>query len=460
MPDMRMYNDADKKVSVVVEGLRGDTPILHICKKEGIHPGTYYTWRRHFIEGGRTRLSKKTNILRGHTKLIRMRRQNDVLRKKLESVTHLVDICAPEKTPFSRKSPQEKLRLLRIMEQRNLPVRVVMKALRIAPSTYFRWRKRFNENGVEGLSLPQDSRIKKSENDHVRGAVLDLLHTPPVVHDINRTTWRMHDLKAVLAADKGIEVSQHVIREILRSSGYKWRRAKTVLTSTDPQYREKLKNITRILSKLGPNDRFFSIDEFGPFAVKKRGGRRLVRYNEYPTIPQWQRSKGFLVLTAALELSTNQVTHFYSKKKDTEEMLKLLDMLLQKYSGCRKIYLSWDDASWHSSKKFLETVGTVNKLPYRKKRGSPLVKLAPLPARAQFLNVIESVFSGMATAIIHNSDYRSVEEAKSAIDRYFQERNEHFRKHPRRAGKKIWGKEIVPARFKEGQNCKPPNWQL
>lgn len=36
---------------------------------------------------------------------------------------------------------------------------------------------------------------------------------------------------------------------------------------------------------------------------------------------------------------------------------------------------------------------------------------APLPKRAQFLNVIESVFSGMARAVIQNSDYASVDEA-------------------------------------------------
>ena len=88
-----------------------------------------------------------------------------------------------------------------------------------------------------------------------------------------------------------------------------------------------------------------------------------------------------------------------------------------------------------------------------------MVETAPLPARAQFLNVIESVFSGMARAIIHNSDYKSVDEAKMAIDRYFAERNDHFRRHPRRAGRKIWGKEREPAVFCEANNCKDPRYR-
>src|SRR5246127_2917751 len=89
------------------------------------------------------------------------------------------------------------------------------------------------------------------------------------------------------------------------------------------------------------------LDEFGPFSIKMHGGRSLMKYGELKTVPQWQRSKGSLILTAALELSTNQVTHFYSKKKDTGEMIKLLEILLDEYSGESCIYLSWDAASWH-----------------------------------------------------------------------------------------------------------------
>jgi hypothetical protein len=60
----------------------------------------------------------------------------------------------------------------------------------------------------------------------------------------------------------------------------------------------------------------------------------------------------------------------------------------------------------------------------------------------------------MAKAIIHNSNYASVEEAQAAVDQYFDERNMHFRNYPKVAGKKIWGKEPVPSRFSESQNCK------
>ena len=180
----------------------------------------------------------------------------------------------------------------------------------------------------------------------------------------------------------------------------------------------------------------------------------MVPKGKYPTVPLFQKSKGSLIVTGALELSTNQITHFYSPKKNSQEIRKLVNVLTKKYSGCSTIYLSWDHASWHSSKVLFKEIDNVNKLALKKNSNIPFLELAPLPARSQFLNVIESIFSGMGSAIIQNSDYESVDDAKEAIDRYFQERNEHFLQNPKKAGKKIWGKELVPPVFKEGQNCK------
>jgi len=65
----------------------------------------------------------------------------------------------------------------------------------------------------------------------------------------------------------------------------------------------------------------------------------------------------------------------------------------------------------------------------------------------------------MARAIIHNSDYESMDETKAAIDRYFAERNAFFLANPRRAGRIIWGKEATPSRFSASNNCKSAKYQ-
>ncbi|WP_159089994.1 hypothetical protein [Ruegeria sp. Alg231-54] len=107
-------------------------------------------------------------------------------------------------------------------------------------------------------------------------------------------------------------------------------------------------------------------------------------------------------------------------------------------------------------KKFFAEVKRVNKREYRNTYQSPLVKLRPLPARAQFLNVIEPVFSGLSQSAIQNSNYQSVDEAKQANDRYFAVRNAILRNNPKKVGNKIWGEEQVPSYFSVSHNCKDP----
>ncbi|WP_336486482.1 IS630 family transposase [Methylobacterium nigriterrae] len=309
--------------------------------------------------------------------------------------------------------------------------------------------------GVYDRLFKRHKEASRYESKEIRDHLFDVLHAPPSAYNINRTTWTIDLLHDVLK-DSGTLIGKNSICRIIKGEGYTFRKTREVLTSNDPSYREKLQDITRTLQQLGPADRFFSIDEYGPVSVRERGGRRRARRSEKPTIPQYQVSKGNVTVTAALELGSNQITHFYSPKKDTEEMIKLLHRLLEQYRDCRCLYLSWDAASWHSSKAFLAEVERVNHCDYRKTHETPAIKLQPLPARAQFLNVIESVFSGLSQSVIHNSNYQSVEEMKAAIDRYIAERNEHFRLNPRKAGNKIWGSEQVPAYFSVSHNCKNP----
>lgn len=355
-------------------------------------------------------------------------------------------------------SRQKKLRsLIVVLHLYGVPAPMIADGLSIYPRTVKRCVLKLKRAGLSGV-FPPRKKCRKVENPEYKQALFTLLHSPPKEHGFNRTTWRVPDLMAAMARI-GKPIGKNHVGKIIKKAGYRFLKAREVLTSNDPDYREKLNYIQQILSSLQKTERFFSIDEFGPVAVKKQGGRRLVGPGEYPTIPQFQKSKGTLIVTAALELSTNQVTHFYSSGKNTVGMIKLLKILLKKYRRCSRLYLSWDAASWHESKRFLKEVDQVNARIYREKHRTPIVELAPLPARAQFLNVIESIFNGLAVSVIHNSDYSSVDEAKSAIDRYFEDRNWHFQLNPKRAGDKIWGEERVPCKFDEAQNCKNPRFR-
>jgi len=134
------------------------------------------------------------------------------------------------------------------------------------------------------------------------------------------------------------------------------------------------------------------------------------------------------------------------------EMVRMEERLLTVFKRLEHM----DAASWHSSSMFLKELGKLNDWDYRNKNQLPKIILKPLPARAQFLNVIESVFSGMSNSVIQNSNYDSVDEMKKAIDRYFEERNNFFRQNQHSAGNKIWGRERTKPTFSVSNNCKTP----
>lgn len=343
-----------------------------------------------------------------------------------------------------------------LAHQQGFAIRRISTCLGLSRNTCRRYLRAYHGGGVEKLFAPMSDRPRKAEREDLKSVVFRVLHEPPKNHGLNRTSWIMRDLREELVC-QGFPVSLHVLRQIIKDAGWKWRKARIVLTSKDPAYREKLAAVQAILSNLAADEAFFSIDEFGPFAVKMKQGLMLEQPGPHRVVPQWQKSKGCMIMTAALELSGNQVTHFYSDRKNTTEMIRMMDVLLERYADRRTLYLSWDAASWHVSKKLKQRIKEHNET--AEACGLPRVETAPLPAGAQFLNVIESVFSGMARAIIHNSNYESAEAAQTAIDRYFADRNQQFRDNPKRAGKRIWGDERVPPAFSDSNNCKDPLWR-
>ena len=217
----------------------------------------------------------------------------------------------------------------------------VARDFRVSVKTVLKWASRFRAQGDAGLT-DRTSRPMHSPNrllqpgKQLSDAVFALLHTPPRASGFNRTSWRLEDLHAELKK-QGVITTPRSIRTVIKLAGYQWKKARVTLTSADPEYREKLDALRKTLSDLRPDEAFFSVDEFGPFSIKMHGGKALMPPGSVRHIPQWQNIKGSLILTAALELSRNQTTYFFSSCKNTEETCKLIDKLRRQYHGYRRL---------------------------------------------------------------------------------------------------------------------------
>ena len=51
---------AEEKITIVLEGLKGEESVAGICRREGIAPALYYRWSKDFLEAGKKRLMGDT----------------------------------------------------------------------------------------------------------------------------------------------------------------------------------------------------------------------------------------------------------------------------------------------------------------------------------------------------------------------------------------------------------------
>ena len=56
----RKHYSSEEKIRIVLDGLRGETSIAELCRREGIAEGLYYAWSKEFLEAGKRRLAGDT----------------------------------------------------------------------------------------------------------------------------------------------------------------------------------------------------------------------------------------------------------------------------------------------------------------------------------------------------------------------------------------------------------------
>jgi transposase len=308
----------------------------------------------------------------------------------------------------------------------------------ISKSTIVLWAAAYARYGVAGLYVRKRRKFANRTNAQVTNArILELFHNQPRTYGINRSCWTGESLANALHRAFRINISGSTVSRHLCRAGFKMRKARQVLTSPDPDYREKVETLLQTLQTLQETEMLFFVDELGPLPVKKHGGRALVRKGEPFVVPQHQTPKGSIIMAGALSATTNQMTWCFVPSKDSRAMIDLIEILFNQHRDKTRLYITWDAASWHDSISLVDWLDAFNQQTMKIGEG-PLLALLPLPSCSQFLNVIESVFSAMKKAVIHHSNYQSDDEMKTAISRHFVERNVYFQENPRRAGKKIW----------------------
>lgn len=56
----RKVYSSEEKIRIIIEGIRGESSVAELCRKEGISQGIYYKWSKDFMEAGKKRLNGDT----------------------------------------------------------------------------------------------------------------------------------------------------------------------------------------------------------------------------------------------------------------------------------------------------------------------------------------------------------------------------------------------------------------
>ncbi|MBK8841014.1 MAG: IS3 family transposase [Hyphomonadaceae bacterium] len=207
---------AEEKIRIVLDGLRGESSISELCRREGIAESLYYNWSKDFLEAGKKRLSGDTARQATSGEVISLKREARDLKEVLAE-TLLENRLLKKKhdrgwgRPRMRYPASEKLEIIRLVEQSHLPVKRTLEMLGVSRPTFYRWYDLYRRFGEVGLAdrTSHPGRIWNRIPDHVRQDMLEMALARPELSP--------RELAVTFTDERAYFVSEASVYRLLRS---------------------------------------------------------------------------------------------------------------------------------------------------------------------------------------------------------------------------------------------------
>ena len=167
----------EEKIRIVLEGFRREVTVSDLCRREGIKPHSYYAWTKEFMEAGKERLTR--DAVRGRHAAGGTPTQERECRAEAVGGGVVPGGVPSQKNghtnaagrrQYQRMSGAEKAEVLTKVASSGLPKRRVLGELGVARSTYYRWLRRKEQQGLEddtGGGKPPWNRLTSREVDNM-----------------------------------------------------------------------------------------------------------------------------------------------------------------------------------------------------------------------------------------------------------------------------------------------------
>lgn len=326
--------------------------------------------------------------------------------------------------PTIELTQEQRGKLKQLVKGRRTEVRVVKRAqivlaasrglrndeiaaeLGLTRETVGRWRSRFAEKGVEGITkdLPRGGR-KASKRSKVEGRIL---RAATQQKPRNATHWSTRTLA------KELGVSQSMAHRVLKSNGLKPHLVKTFKVSNDPRFEEKLRDVVGLYISPPENALVLSADEKTSVQALDRTqpGLPLVK-GRCGTMTHDYKRNGTTTLFAAIELAKGEVIAKCMKRHRHQEWIKFLKLIDEQTPKGLDLHLIVDNYATHKHEKVKRWL-----------KRHPRFHMHFIPTSSSWLNIVEGFFRNIDQDRLKRGVFKSVPALTKAIMGYIEEHNE------------------------------------
>jgi transposase len=280
----------------------------------------------------------------------------------------------------------------------------VAEQLGIAPNTALKWRKRFFEEGLDGLADRPRSGRPKVFSPRVVAAVKAVACELPATRDVPLSRHSTADIVTQVIGEGVVEaVSASTVARWLAEDALKPWRHRSWIFPRDPAFAEKAGAVLDLYERrfegkrLRPGEFVLSADEKTSIQARCRC---------HPTLPpaharamrverEYER-KGALAYMAAWDVHRGALTGRCEPKTGIEPFRRLVGdvMSCEPYASARRVFWVVDNGSSHR--------GAISD--ERLRADWPRARLIHLPVHASWLNQIEIVFSVIQRKVLTPND--------------------------------------------------------
>jgi transposase len=289
---------------------------------------------------------------------------------------------------------------------RGLENRQIAKDLSLTRETVGRWRSRFAEKRVDGITkdLPRGGRnpTKKSK---VEGRII---RKTTREKPRNATHWSTR----TLAKDLG--VSQSMVQRVWKANGLKPHLVKTFKVSNDPHFEEKLRDVVGLYLNPPENSLVISADEKTSIQALDRTqpGLPLIK-GRCGTMTHDYKRNGTTTLFAAMELGQGRVIATCMKRHRHQEWIKFLKMIDEQTPAELDLHVIVDNYATHKHEKVKRWI-----------KRHPRFHMHFIPTSSSWLNVVEGFFRNLDEKRLKRDAFRSVPQLIDAIMEYIRNHND------------------------------------